>query len=111
MQSNVMESMAQLYKNTLFIYALLGALHTGAGGVRAGPHCGKHMRENVHTGAGLGAESWEHFFGFFIWFLSSTMTKWAMDSWPSQDKAFTSNLMHAPLSLCISNFQILQASQ
>ena len=69
------------------------SLKSAAHGVRAGPHCGIRMRETVHTGAGLGAESREHFFGLFIRFLSSTMMKWAKDFWPSQDKAFTSNLM------------------
>ena len=43
----------------------LTALHTGAGRVRAGPPCGIRMRETVHTGAGLGAESREHCFGLF----------------------------------------------
>ena len=79
--------------------------HTGAGGVRAGPHCGIRMRETVHTGAGLGAESREHFFGLFIRFLISTRTKWAKDSWPSQDKAFTSNLIQTQLSLYVRNFK------
>ena len=36
------------------------------GGVRAGTHCGIRMRETVHTGAGLGAESREHFTGLFM---------------------------------------------
>ena len=88
----------------------LRVLHTGVGGVRAGPHCRIRMRETVHTGAGYGAESREHFFILFVRFQSSTMTKWAGDSWPSQDKAFTSNLMQAPLSLYIRNFQILKIS-
>ena len=60
------------------------ALHTGAGGVRAGPHCGIRMQETVCTVAGLGAESREHLFGLFTRFLSSAMTKWAKDTWPSQ---------------------------
>ena len=50
-------------------------MHTGVGGVRAGTHCVIRMRETVHTGAGLGAESPEHFNGLFICFLSSTRTK------------------------------------
>ena len=83
----------------------LRAMHTGAGGVRAGPHYGIRMRETVHTGAGLGAESQEHFFGLFIHFLISTRTKWAKDSWPSQDKAFTSNSMQTQLSLYVRNFK------
>ena len=53
----------------------LRALHIGAGRVRASPHGRIRMRETVHTGTGLGAESREHFFGLFIRFLRLTWTK------------------------------------
>ena len=82
------------------------ALHTGAGVVRADPHCGIRMRETVHTGAGLGAESREHFIGLFICFLISTRTKWPKDSWPSQDIRLSHQISckHNPRSMLgISN--------
>ena len=68
------------------------------------------MQETVHTGAGLGAHSREHFIGMFICYLSWRRTKWAQDSWSSQDKTSASNVMQAPLSLYVRNFQILKVS-
>ena len=84
------------------ITAFCWALHTGVGGVRAGPHCRIRIRETVHTDA----ESRENFYVF--WIRLGQNEQRTLDL--LKIRLPTSNLMQAPPSPYVRNFQILKAS-